>query len=265
MELKKIAVLGAGWLGLPLIRYLADAGHGVRGSYRRQAVREAILDVDAQPYLLDLPDLSAPLEAFLEDIDTLVVTLPPRGRSLGERATEVYLSALSCLGSFIPSVHLIYTSSTGVYGSSVTGWIDEGCPPAPDTDSSRAVVAAESWLASHTGRVTILRLAGLFGPGRDPATFFRQREVVTRGDAPVNMVHQEDALLAIETVMLGEYYGIFNVCAGTHPPKRAFYASYLERAGLPSKIFLPGGADGKRIDSTKLRQLGWSPRHDTLS
>jgi nucleoside-diphosphate-sugar epimerase len=264
MKNKNIAILGAGWLGLPLIEHLVTLGHNVRASYRREANRADIIEVGGEPYLLDLPDLDGPLGAFLLDVDALVITLPPHGRSLGDRTTEVYLSALNALKGMLTDLHVVYTSSTGVYGTA-TGRVDETTAPSPDTNSSKAVVAAEEWLSQQTKRLTLLRLAGLFGPGRDPSSFFRQRDVIPNGDAPVNMVHRHDVLRAIQLVLDEQLYGTFNVCAQTHPTKRAFYTSHLRQAGLPQKDFLEGGADGKVIDSAKIRQAGWSPRHDELS
>lgn len=265
MNNKNIAILGSGWLGLPLIDHLATLGHNVRASYRREANRADIIEAGGDPYLLDLPDLDSPLNAFLLDVDALIITLPPGGRTLGDRTTEVYLAALNALDGMLTKLHLVYTSSTGVYGSEVTGIVNETTPPAPSTNSSKAVVAAEQWLSQQTVQLTVLRLAGLFGPGRDPSGFFRRRDVIPNGDAPVNLVHRHDVLRAVELVLDKQLYGTFNVCALTHPTKRAFYTSHLRQAGLPQKDFTEGGADGKVIDSTKIRQAGWAPRHDELS
>ncbi len=264
MDTKKVAVLGAGWLGLPLIRSLSAAGTVVHGSYRREAGYAGLEDAGALPFLLDLPDLRSSLGDFLNGVDALVITLPPGGRRYGERAEEVYLSALESLQRMLGGLHVIYTSSTGIYGSAVTGVVTEATPPNPDTPSGRAVVAAEQWLRTQTDRLTVLRLSGLFGPDRDPTTFFRHTSLIPQGDAPVNMVHLDDVLRAIRLLLATGATGIFNVSAAAHPPKKQFYATLLERAGLPPKSYQPGGGNGKRIDSARLRALGWTPVHDNL-
>ena len=264
MNAKTVAVLGAGWLGLPLIKALTEAGASVHGSYRREATYAAVEDAGAVPFLLDLPDLRSSLEGFLDEADVLIITLPPGGRRYGERAEEVYLASLSSLQRIRNGPHVIFTSSTGVYGSSAAGTITEATPPAPDTPSGRAVLAAEQWLRTQTDRLTVLRLAGLFGPNRDPATFFRHTTLVPQGDAPVNMVHLDDVVQAILLVMDKGATGIFNVSAAAHPSKKEFYATLIDRAGLPPKTYQPGGGEGKRIDSARLRTLGWRPVHDNL-
>ena len=260
-----IAVLGAGWLGLPLVGDLLERGYPtVRASYRREAVRSGLLDQGANPFLLDLPSLSGPLEAFLQDCSALVITLPPGGRQFGDRALAVYLDALAPLADFLPQLHVVYTSSTGVYGSTVEGPVTEATPTAPDTPSSRAVVAAEEWLAARTQRLTILRLAGLYGPGRDPGTFFSAGQSVPLGDAPVNMLHQADAVSAIQCVLASGATGVFNVCAAAHPTKKTFYTAMSHRAGRTVPIFVGGRSSGKIVDSSALRTLGWQPQHDGL-
>jgi len=261
---KTIAILGAGWLGIPLIEYLITVGHTVRASYRRGAVHDKIVAAGGEPFLLDLPELDSTLDAFLHRVDVLVITLPPGGRALGARATEVYLSAFASLDGMLGDIHVVYTSSTGVYGSNAAGRVTEATPVAPASDSGRAVAAAEQWLSEQTEQLTILRLAGLFGPGRDPAKFFHQSDVIPHGDAPVNMVHRHDVLRAVELVVDEQLYGTFNVGAKTHPTKRAFYSFHLRQAGLPEKDFTDGGERGKMVVSDKIRQVGWSPRHDEL-
>lgn len=264
MEHEKIALLGTGWLGKPLLGALVKAGYSVNASYRKAADREFITATGGRAYPVDLPDDAGALSDLIDGAGTVIITLPPRGRSLGERATEVYLASLAKLGGRLTHKHVVYTSSTGVYGST-TGSVNEATPTAADTASSRAVVAAEHWLAEQAERLTLLRLSGLYGPGRDPAAFFGQRAEIPQGDTPVNMVQRDDVIAAVLLVVRARPIGTFNVSAATHPDKRTFYTRMFEHAGLPAKPFLPGGADGKRIDSSKLRALGWQPQYDDLT
>ncbi|NJB85893.1 nucleoside-diphosphate-sugar epimerase [Lewinella marina] len=257
MSLPQVAVLGAGWLGLSLIADLSS-DRGVRGSYRREAGREAVIRAGGEPFMIDLPELAAPLEAFLAGASSLVITLPPGGRRHGEATTGQYLAALAPLRDFLrDDLHVVYTSSTGVYGRSVGGPVTEETPVDPDTHSASAVVAAERWLADHCSTLSVLRLGGLYGPGRDPVDFFRLRDAIPAGDAPVNMLSRHEALSALRFILDTRATGTYNVCGAEHPSKREFYGNLFRSAGRAPKPFLPGGAGGKRIDSSKLRRLGW--------
>ena len=265
MQSASIAVIGTGWLGLPLSSFLVTAGYPVHATYRREEVRRAVLAVGVLPYLVNLPDRISLLDELLDPVAAVIITLPPGGRRLGPKAVPHYLAALAPLQPYLADRHVIFTSSTGVYGKGALGTIDEGAPLAPDTDSARAVATAEAWLTTHAPQLTILRLAGLFGPGRDPATFFGGGRTVPQGDAPVNMVHRADVLAAIDLVIRQRTLGTYNVSAATHPTKRRFYGNLARRSGAPVPIFTDGGTFGKRIDSSTLRSLGWAPRYDDLA
>ena len=253
---RRIAVIGTGWLGSYLAEKLAEP-HSVSATFRKPELRDRLSEVGVTPVFLDLPFSAASLPALFDGCEAAVVTLPPGGRTYGEETTARYLALLTPLRPFLGRVHLVYTSSTGVYGRASTGLITETAPLRPDTPSSQAVVAAEAFFQEHAPTCTILRLAGLYGPGRDPVRFFARQPAIPDADAPVNMIGREAAAEAIRFVLEYGITGIFNACSAAHPTKREFYGRRYEDAGLPEKPFLPGGSDGKRIDSSKLRHLGW--------
>ncbi len=262
----RIAIIGCGWLGLPLLADLVAAGYPVAGTSRKPETLAAITAAGGTAWPLQLPE--PPPAELLRDCNLVIVTLPPGGRQLGEAATEHYLDQFRALFApqhFTQTPAVLYTSSTGVYGST-TGRVTETTPVAPDSASSLAVVAAEAWLAEHFEHLTILRLAGLVGPGRHPGRFFGGRDrPIPEGDAPVNLVVQQDVIAAIRLLLAqGLPVGTFNVCAATHPPKGQFYTAASAALGLPVAGQLAGGADGKVVDSTRLRMLGWQPRFDEL-
>lgn len=263
----KITIIGCGWLGLPLLKNLVEAKHTVRGTSRSDERLQAIEAAGGKAFRVDLPgNFFAPVFSGQE---LLIVTLPPGGRQLGAKATVTYLEKLAPLGKLLAgpnAPHLIYTSSTGVYGATA-GAVDEQTAVAPATHSSRAVVAAEKWFSEQTDRLTILRLAGLIGPDRHPGHFFGGRDrVITEADAPINLVHQTDVIAAVHTLLANDLpAGVFNVCAAAHPAKGDFYTAASASLGLTVKGTEPGGLDGKVIASDKLRALGWKPQFDVLT
>lgn len=261
-----ISIVGCGWLGLPLLRALVAAGHRVRGTSRNPDTLAEIRAAGGEAFFLDLP--GAIPAALLADADVLIITLPPGGRRSGPETTTNYLAALQGFAPWLrrePSLRVIFTSSTGVYGNS-TGLTDETAPLRPDTHSARAMLAGEDFLASFQNPPTILRLAGLVGPGRHPGRFYGGRErAIPQADAPVNVVHLNDVLSAMQLVLRLDSRGAYNVCAAAHPPKGEFYAAAAAGLGLEIAGTLPGGSGGKRISSEKLRALGWQPEWDDLN
>ncbi|MEM9928340.1 MAG: NAD(P)H-binding protein [Bacteroidota bacterium] len=263
-----VAILGCGWLGLPLLKTLVAEGYTVAGSSRSADTLRAIGQAGGQAYQIDLPHTLPP--AFLAAADVLIITLPPRGRALGPEATANYLAQLSAVIEALPpgkDIAVIYTSSTGVYGAA-QGIITETQPLTPNTHSSRAVAAAEDYLSTNNSNVTILRLAGLVAADRHPGRFFGGRDrPIPNADAPVNLVHRKDVIAAIilllnDRVLLGDTY---NVCAASHPAKGVYYEAAAQALGLAIGGKTVGGENGKIISSEKLRANGWRPNWDDLS
>ncbi|MFT5998553.1 MAG: nucleoside-diphosphate-sugar epimerase [Neolewinella sp.] len=262
-----VSILGCGWLGLPLLRALVATGHQVRGSSRNPETLGEIEAAGGTAFFIDLPGELPP--AFLMDCQTLIITLPPRGRALGENALPHYLKCLSTLSPWLNDTNgahrVIFCSSTGVYGD-IEGVISESEVLNPNTTSAGAVAAAEHFLNDCYAGNDILRLAGLAGPGRHPGRFYGGRDrKIPQADAPVNLVHLDDVIAAIKIVLEQNDPDVYNVCSAAHPTKGTFYTAASKSLGLEVAGIDPGGGDGKRIDSSKLRSLGWLPAWDDLA
>lgn len=172
--MKKVAIVGLGWLGMPLAMSLAAKGWQVTGSKTTadgvEAARMCGIDgveLRLEPELVcDADDLDT-----LMNVDALVITLPARRSGPGE---SFYLQAMqeivdSALAHHVPRI--IFTSSTSVYGE-VEGVVKESSERRPVTASGQVLKELEDWLHNLPGtQVDIVRLAGLVGPGRHPGRF----------------------------------------------------------------------------------------------
>ncbi|MEM9835538.1 MAG: NAD-dependent epimerase/dehydratase family protein [Bacteroidota bacterium] len=214
-----------------------------------------------QAFRIQVPDFTPRDDAFFQ-ADVLVITLPP-GRRRADVVTAYPQEIEAILSKAVAQrcKHIIYTSSTGVYGHA-KGIVTEASPLAPQTESAKAVVKAEEAIMRSEVSATILRLAGLYGPMRHPGRWFAQKPQIPNGDAPVNLVHQSDVVTAIMAVIQQDAWGeIYNVCTHNHPPKGVFYAQATLSLGYPAPDSTPGGSDGKVVSAEKIqRALGWSPR-----
>ncbi|MEL6274053.1 MAG: NAD-dependent epimerase/dehydratase family protein [Bacteroidota bacterium] len=274
----KISILGTGWLGAALFKDLLSSNYTVYGSTRSTKRRMALEDfkvallksnrqitATTKLFSLEVPNLQAEHTAFF-DTDVLIITIPPgrrRPNVINAYSTEV--KVILDWAIKYGTKHLIYTSSTGIYGNT-TGVVDEKTPPSPSTPSSRAVVAAEQLIQSSLLPSTILRLAGLYGPGRHPGRWFGSKPTLPNADAPVNLVHQYDVVAAVRTVIENASWDqVYNVCAQAHPTKGEFYTKAVLDLGLDLPALESGGTGGKIVDSQKIRSnLGWSPHFDAL-
>ena len=113
----------------------------------------------------------------------------------------------------------------------------------------------------QNANATILRLAGLYGYGRQPGRRLAGQEV-TGGDAPVNLVHRDDVVSVLVKVIEENIRGVFNVCADTHPSRKEVYTAQAERLGFePPRFVEPHEADYKEVSSEKLKGLGYEFQH----
>ncbi|WP_145483873.1 SDR family oxidoreductase [Yersinia rohdei] len=262
--MKKVAIIGLGWLGLPLAQSLIRRGIQVVGSKTTpdgvEAVRMSGIDcyqLQLTPELICEPDDLAQLMAA----DVLVITLP------ASRTTEGGAQYLQAVQMLVDSAlafgvaRIIFTSSTSVYGEA-RGRIKENTPLQPVTTAGKTLEELELWLHKLPNiSVDILRLAGLVGPDRHPGRFLAGKTNVKGGSQGVNLVHQEDVIAAIELLLkLPKGGHIYNLCAPMHPLKRDFYPACARILQLTPPEFAPEESEEltREIDGSKIcSELGF--------
>ncbi|HEI8865659.1 SDR family oxidoreductase [Serratia sp. AKBS12] len=261
--MKKVAIVGLGWLGMPLALSLIGRGFEVVGSKTTPDGVEAARLSGIECYQLELtPELiceADDLDALLQ-VDALVVTLPARRTVDG---SENYFNAVRMLVDSAMAYNvarIIFTSSTSVYGD-YPGTLREGSPIAPVSASGRVLAELERWLHELPNTsVDILRLAGLVGAERHPGRFLAGKVEVKGGSLGVNLVHQDDVIAAIQLLLRLPTGGhVYNLCAPGHPIKREFYPALAERLQLPPPQFADEAPqEGRLVDGSRIcKELGF--------
>ncbi|PLK58201.1 NAD(P)-dependent oxidoreductase [Candidatus Palibaumannia cicadellinicola] len=240
--MKKISIIGLGWLGMPLALSLLAQGYQVVGSKTSKEGVEAARLIGIECYQLNLTPL---LEVNADNIralfktDALVITLP-----IGRNAERIenYLLAVQQVvnrAQVTAVPRLIFTSSISVYGEKA-GFYCEDSPTVPVSPLGQCLVKLEKWLYKlpYTS-VNIIRLAGLVGPGRHPGRFLSGKQGLLGGGQVVNLVHQMDVISAI-SLLLQLSYGsyCYNLCAPYHPLKRNYYPMMARMLGIKPPVYL---------------------------
>jgi nucleoside-diphosphate-sugar epimerase len=193
----------------------------------------------------------------------------------GDPALSFRDGPVACARNFRRADRFIHVSTTGVHAQSDGSAIDEESPAEPLEERPRLIREAEARLLDLAGRgespALVLRMGGLYGPGRSPVEWLRRpamRQRILRGgrEAFMSWVRVEDAAaavaLGVEKGRPGEVY----IIADDEPVRRGdFYRFAAERAGLPPPD-LPSRPDdlGKRCSNRKARaELGFAPRFPT--
>jgi nucleoside-diphosphate-sugar epimerase len=229
-------IVGCGYLGLRVARRWLAAGHVVTGVVHSDASAKAlsaskigaiVADVTQRETLRDLPAA-----------ETLLYCVGYRS-DCGASRWAVYVDGLrNVLDAVSPKVRrVIFISSTGVYAERNGGWVDEDSPCGPLSESGRALLAAEEVLAIHRlgDRGIVLRLAGIYGPGRLPrrAELLTGEPLAVPAVEHVNLIHVDDAvtvvLAAEERARSGR---IFNIADGFPIDRRAYLVEAARQLGL---------------------------------
>lgn len=194
----RILVAGCGYVGSRLAERLVSGGHRVWGLRRSPAT----LPDGVVPLAADVSD-RASLEAVPTELDALVYAVSPGGRDVGSYRTA-YLDGFRNVREAVrdrsPGAgRIVLVSSTGVYGYTDGRWVDEDTPPEPADATARVLLEAETRARSGEPPGIVLRLGGIYGPGRTRAI----RRVLDGSagcpgpDRYGNRIHRDDAAGAL--------------------------------------------------------------------
>lgn len=162
---------------------------------------------------------------------------------------------------------VLLVSSSAVYGEHAGAWVDESTPTAPLADNGKALRATERWLAAaRPTDAVVLRLAGLYGPGR-LGLVGRLREGAARVPRQArhwaNRLHVDDAASAIvHLLQLDTPQALYVGVDDTPLPIDVLYDELARLVGVPPPADGPAPAQvgSKRLCNARLRASGWAPR-----
>lgn len=197
----RVLISGCGYVGSALGLLLADEGHTVFGLRRNtKALPPAIKPTSA--------DLSKPLppDALPPNLDVAVHAVSP-GNSTDEAYSLAYTRGpRNLLAALEPRQDLrrfIFVSSTGVYAQRNGEWVDEDSPATPETNSGKRLLEGERLALGGPFPATVLRLGGIYGPGRT-GTIERALRKAPQEDPPryTNRIHRDDCAGALRHLIL---------------------------------------------------------------
>lgn len=167
-----------------------------------------------------------------------------------------------------------YLSTVGVYGDHGGAWIDESTPVSSSRSRSRSRIAAEeAWLdlgASFGRSVAIFRLAGIYGPGRNPLRKIAagQAKRLVKPDQVFNRIHVDDIAAVLAASIAKPFPGVavYNVADDEPAPPQdvvTYAASLLGVDPPPETPFDPARltpmaasfyAENRRVSNRQIKQ-----------
>jgi nucleoside-diphosphate-sugar epimerase len=252
-----VSILGCGWFGLALAKsLLLQEGVLVKGSTTSESKLSQLANNKIVPYLIQINENVGEYDADFFNCDLLVVSIPPKIK------TEAGAAFLQKINNIIVAVNqhqisdVIYISTTGVYGD-LGIEVNEGSAPQPDTANGQLLLQAEGLFQSQTDfKITVVRFGGLVGPGRHPGRFFAGKKDIANGKAPVNLIHQLDAVATVVAIIEGQHFGqVFNGCSPDHPSRADFYINAAKQGGFELPEFRDELNGWKIINSAKVKDI----------
>lgn len=294
--MNRILIVGCGQVGRSLLKQRAGQAH-LLATARRQESSARARALGARPLPADL-DSRASLTRLGGVAHWVVHLAPPPGGGMEDDRTRRLIAALAKGGS-LPR-RLVYVSTSGVYGDCQGERIDETRICAPKNARARRRVEAERQLrrfAARCGvRLAILRVPGIYGPGRMPLErLVRGTPAVHDGeDSYTNHIHIEDLAKAIWLALYrARPNRVYHVVDDSEMKMGQYFDAVAERAGLPkpprvarseaqavlSPALLSFLNESRRLANGRLKQelrvrlsyptvadglAGWDPRGDEI-
>lgn len=279
---REVFIVGCGYTGFRVAQREQERGAHVRALMRSRARAEHLHAAGIEPVPGDLDD-RASLTALSLDGAVIYYFVPPPAHGVDDPRLHAFLDAVERHGR---PHRLVLLSTTGVYGDCAGMWIDEERPPNPQTDRARRRLAAEqglhAWAHAHGVPFTILRVAGIYGPGRLPIERLqRGSPVLLESESPwSNRVHVDDLVTACLAAADHDSSGrIYNISDGHPTTMTNYFNSVADACGLPrppqvsmaeaqtalSAEMLSYLSESRRLDNSRMRnELGVVLRYPTL-
>lgn len=278
-----ILIIGCGDIGVRVARLEQARGRSVAGLARNQAGDGRLREFGIAPVSGDLDDVDS-LRKLPTAAALLYYFAPPPGGGPWDTRMRNFCAAVD--GERAPA-KVIYVSTSGVYGDCGGAWVDEETPVNPQTSRAKRRLDAETMVSEWGQRlgvaVVILRVTGIYGPGRLPLARLQQGHPVLceTESPPTNRIHADDlatvCLAAAERAADGE---IFNVSDGQPGTMTQYFNAAADLLGLPRLPQVPMAAarqvmtpmmlsyltEIRRMDNRRMRErLGVTLRYPDLT
>ncbi|MBL8572740.1 MAG: NAD(P)-dependent oxidoreductase [Hyphomicrobiaceae bacterium] len=265
----EVFVIGLGYSARWTLDRLAPRLAHVRATVRRPEAAAALAAAGIEPIPLGTADTARRIEAAVTAADLVLVSAAPD--AAGDPLLAAHADAIRCGLSRPDSPWIGYLSTVGVYGDHHGAWVDEATECRPVSQRSIWRLAAErAWSAlgaEFAAPVCHLRLAGIYGPGRNAFVNLATgsaRRLVKPGQV-FNRIHVADIAAAVDAAFAARFDGIVNVADDEPAPPQdvvAEAARLMAVAPPPEEPFDPATltpmarsfyGENKRVSNRLLR------------
>ena len=267
----RILIAGCGDVGTALGLVLCRSGHDVFAARRSAHLLPAAL----RPLSVDVTDRRA-IGRAIPGVDVVVYAVAA-GRRAEEAYRRAYVDGVSALLDVLearaePPRRVFFVSSTSVYGERSGAWIDETAPLTPRGFAGDSLAAGERRMLESPIPATVVRFAGIYGPGRGWMIERARAGASCTGDPPkfTNRIHRDDCAGVLAHLIAREEVEDAYIGVDDAPVEECEVLEWLAArlgAPVPRRIrSVESGATpglGKRCSNARLRATGYRFRYPT--
>jgi nucleoside-diphosphate-sugar epimerase len=279
---QKIFIIGCGDIGRRTAALWQARGADVAALARSDSSAQKLQQLGITPVAGDL-DQPASLQYLPLAGVLLYYFAPPPAQDDRDGRMRAMVTAMT---SGARPDKIIYISTTGVYGNNHGAWVTEDTPLQPQATRSRRRVDAETVLRAFGHKlglpVIILRVPGIYGPGRLPIEAIRtRRPVLDESESGyTNRIHAEDlARICLVAAERGQADAVYNVSDGNPSSMTGYFNQLADALGEPrppvvsraeAQSVLSAGMlsyldESRRVDNRRMREeLGVELLYPTL-
>jgi len=255
----RVLIAGCGDVGNVLAAGLLREGHVVYGLKRDvSTLPKGVLPVSAD--LLD----PASLTGLPTEIDRLVFMPTPASRDqAGYEA--IFIRGWKNLWASLKQApaRTLLVSSTAVYGESGGAIVTEETWPGPTRFNGKVLLEMEQLARSCTENLLVVRISGIYGPGRDRLIRLAVSDGLEVQQFPpdyTNRIHRDDAAAALAHLMTVATPDNLYLVTDDLPAPRFEVVAWLAKMqghAVPKGLVVENAAQGKRVSNRRLRESGF--------
>ena len=268
----KLAIIGCGYVGSAVAQIWHQLGEEVLVTTTTPDKVSALEKITSEVVVTEGNDL-ATLKQIVADRDVVLLSVGSKQRTL-EAYRHAYLTTAENLvraiaGSSVQQ--LIYTSSYGIIKNKSGQTIDETVEIDPQDEFGRILHQTEKVLQSAKTKTCILRLTGIYGPGRELIKIFQRVAGTTRpgtGKDYTNWVHQEDIARAIDFAKAKQLQGIYHLNSDETLTTKEFLRRLFEAHNLTPVVWdssqTSTRAYNMKLSNQKIKDAGFELVHPNI-
>ncbi len=279
----EVLIVGCGDIGQRVARLLMASGRDVTGLIRSEESAAPLAEAGIRSLVANLNDPDD-LQKLPGAGGLVFYFAPPPGGGITDPKVRTFCAATT--GANAPK-RLVYISTSGVYGDCGGALVTEETPANPQTSRAKRRYDAEQtlqqWGEAQGVEVIILRVTGIYGPGRIPVFRLQDGHPLLRLEEspPTNRIHADDfAQVCVAAAEKGAAGEIFNVSDGQPGTMTEYFLAIAEWVGLPrppqismdeakkvmTPLMLSYLTESRRMDNRRmLSRLGVKLRYPTLA